>query len=254
MMCILRGLWYGRRERARLSALGRELKRIASLRDGRLQELDDKLANMPTVLGFEVPNGPAGGRVYNAQRLLFEHRSDKNWISTVQVAEVWIGSARGGNDISAIEERLAELTLMVSRVGDEVSAAVQMLNVVADAGAAVASSPLVLQRSPAESVANMVLFAPELAMEVVAGRAAAIAAHSDSTRHIAMLLGRRQRNMHLCGGLPHRRRVSSRVRARIESAAVDIDDASVDQLSMAHQAVSVAMSAIHVEQLGDARR
>lgn len=251
MRTVLLWLTRYRRRRVRARALGEGLDRVIQDRNERLKLLEGKIADTRTLLPFDVPTGPAGGAIYRAQSRLINLRADTSWVKAVRWAEFEIAVSSHQRNDDAAMAGLESLAIAYSEMEAEVEALMKDLDAVAHAGGCVTSSAQILNDFDAATVANMVLFAPDLSEAVFAGQVALAKTRSESTRQVADLLRRRRSHMRLCGRLPHRRQVSRDVRVQSESAALGGDEGSANTLHLAHRAVSSAMFAIHREQLDD---
>lgn len=254
MTSILQWLFRGRRARAKSSGLRDTLERIVAAREAHLEALEGAITRTCDQLGMVVPDGPDGGLVYRARTRLVALRADASWVREVQRAEFEVAMASRHGPGATADEMLCKLADRVAGVEVIVAEEVVVLGGVMEAGVAAISNAAALEHIDRATIVNMVLFAPGLAEDFFAGHGAMKCVRDDAMGRAAVVLQLRQGHMRLCCNLPHRRKLSGRVQAHVDSAAVPVDCESMFALGGAHRAVCVAMTEIHAEQFGSRRR
>lgn len=254
MISILRWLLRGTDARPRSRELRGALERIVAAREAHLEALETAIARTREQLGIAVPEGPDGGLVYQARMRLVTLRADVTWVRELQRAEFEVAVARSHGLRAAADESLGALADRVASVEAMVAQEVAALGAVLEADGVAISNAAALEHIERATIANMVLFAPGLALDIIGAHADMKSAHDDAMGRAVAVLERRQGHMRLCSKLPHRRRLSGRAQAHVDSAAIPVDGGSVVALGDAHRAVCVAMTEIHAEQFGSRRR
>lgn len=249
-MWLLDLLFGRRRAVAHATALNCEMESIVEARAALMRSLTDQIARTKGVLRGDVPLGPGAGLVYCAEVLLTCARADAGWVHALRRAEFEVGMVAAGGDEEEARGRLNDLVRRNSDVAEKVAQCNKVLGRVQAAQAYAMEAPAAIEQMSAAAVASLILFTPDLAIDIIHEYKDLASASAATQEALRATLQRRQAHMRICQHLPHRRKVSRRVQAKIELAASAETSGAAESLSEAHGVVSMAMSAIHREQLG----